>query len=179
MDWRHSPVTTPSRRRMLGLGLVLSALALGGPAARAQDELRPRKPPRFQRNAIDQDTVTLVTVTGHYPFLVDMVFNPGTPDSALRAGPPLRPDQAILYVADPVRPISVSNRGVAFATDFLFITGDGRIVQVEAGIMPDDPTVFTSWVPVKAAMQTAAGTVRRLDIAPGDDVLNEMFGRTL
>jgi uncharacterized membrane protein (UPF0127 family) len=168
-----------SRRDCLRLaGIAVTGLSLMA-AARAQTPSRGRAPPRFRRHAIDQATVTVATVTGHYPFLVDVVAYLGAPNSALRATPPLARDEGILYVADTVRLIALSNQGVPFATDLIFITGDGRIVQLRPEIMPDDPATFVSNVPVKAAMQTVAGTVQRLDMAAGDYVLNSMFGRTL
>jgi uncharacterized protein len=170
-------IGTPSRRRCLvGIGLALGGLALA-PAARAQ--LRPTPPPEFRRQSPDQETLTIVTLSGEYPFLVDILFNRGTPDSALKSRPPLQQDEAILYAVDVVRPIALSNRGVPFATDILFIAADGRIIGIHAAIMANDPAVFVSAIPVKAALQTLGGTVRRLAIRPGDHVLQPMFGRTL
>ncbi|MGH6990821.1 MAG: DUF192 domain-containing protein, partial [Stellaceae bacterium] len=125
------------------------------------------------------DTITIRTVTGNYPFLADILYNPSTPASALKARPPLARDEAVMYVVDIVRPMSLSNGGVPFATDILFVAADGRIIEVEAEILANDPTLYTARIPVKAAVQTIAGTVRRLDIRPGDHVLHPLFGRTL
>jgi uncharacterized protein len=166
-----------SRRQCLRLlGLAVGGVGLVT-TARAQNRRIP--PPHFNRQSPTQDSVTIATVTGDFRFLVDIVHNGPPPESALKSQPPLARDEGVLYVVDVVRQVSLSNRGVPFATDILFITADGRIVQVEAEIMADDPAVFTSLIPVKAALQTIGGTVRRLDIRPGDHVLHPMFGRTL
>ena len=176
----HAPpsLPSPSRRRCLGfIGLAIGGVGLVVAPARAQD--RAARPPRFERHGIDQDTLTIVTTTGEYPFLVDIIFNQEKTDSALKSRPPLRADEGILYAVDIVRPIALSNAGVPFGTDLMFITADGRIIAIDARIMANDPTVFVSSIPVKAALQCLAGTVGRFGIRPGDDVLHPMFGRTL
>jgi uncharacterized protein len=171
---------TLSRRQCLPIiGLVIGGLAFARGAA-ADDQRDPRTDKQqFQRYSIDQESMTLVTITGNYPFLVDVIMNQEKPDSAFRARAPVQPDEGMLYAYDVVRQIGISNHGVPFATDLMFITADGRIIEIHPMIMPNSDQVITSNIPVKAALQVIAGTVRRLDITPGDHVLLPLFGRTL
>lgn len=168
----------PSRRRCLAmLGAGLTGLAFARQAAAADDPRSAHE--QFDHNSVDQDVVTFVTRTGHYDFLVALVNDPGTPDSALVARRPIRRDEGILYAVDTVRPLSISNRGVPFPTDLLFVTRDGNVIEVHPSIMANDGRVITSMTPVKAALQFIAGTAARISAAPGDYVLNPLFGRTL
>ena len=75
--------------------------------------------------------------------------------------------------------MSISNQGVPFPTDLLFVSRDGRVIEVHPSIMANDSRVITSMTPVKAAFQFIAGTVARISATPGDYVLNPLFGRTL
>lgn len=167
----------PSRRDCLAvLGAGVAGLALAG-AARAADPRNDHQ--QFDRQSVDQQTVTLVTRTGHYEFLVAVIYNPGTPDSALIARRRVQPDEGILYAADHAQRLGISNQGVQFPTDLLFVARDGRVIEVDANIMANDRRVFTPTIPVKAALQVVAGTVARTSAAPGDYLLNPLFGRTL
>ena len=85
-----------------------------------------------------QITVTFVTRTGNYDFLVACVGNPGTADSALIARRRSTTGSRILYVNDYVRPLAISNQGVQFPTDLLFMARDGRVLEVHPNIMAND-----------------------------------------
>jgi uncharacterized protein len=146
--------------------------------ARADEDVR-TAPEQFHRYGIDQMTVTIVTRTGHYDFLVALVNNPGKPDSALIARRQIMRDEGILYAVDYVQRLGISNQGVQFPTDLMFMSKDGRVIEVHPTIMANDSRTITSTIPVKAALQVIAGTVARTSAAPGDYVLNPIFGRTL
>src|SRR5665213_580815 len=115
----------PTRRQFLSAIGGLSSLALAG-AARAEEDPR-NAPQQFHRYGIDQETVTIVTTTGHYDFLVAVISNPGTPDSGFMSRRAVSPDEGLLYTAQTVGPLAISNRGVPFPTDLLFISADGRV----------------------------------------------------
>lgn len=167
----------PSRRNCLALlGVGVTGLILSG-RTRAADPRNDHQ--QFDRHGIDQQTLTMVTRTGHYEFVVALVNNPGTTDSALIARRKVMPDEGILYAADYVQRLGVSNQGVQFPTDLLFVASDGRVIEVDANIMANDGRVITATIPVKAALQVIAGTVARTSAAPGDYLLNPIFGRTL
>jgi uncharacterized membrane protein (UPF0127 family) len=170
--------TMLSRRGCLALIGARGGALLLARAARADEDSRDAHQ-QFQRHGIDQQSVTIVTTTGHYDFLVDFVPSAGRPDSALIARHPVQPDEGILYTVAVVQPMAVSNRGVPFPTDLIFISRDGRIVEIHPAIMADDRRVYTSGTPVLAALQVIAGTVARIAARPGDYVLSQMFGRTL
>jgi len=170
---------TLSRRQCL----KLAGLALGG-AGLLRDAVADERPdtlesPRVQRHSVDQPQITIATATGRHTVYVDIVFDRDTSDSTLKGKRPPPPDEGVLFVVTVVRPISLSNSGVPFATDILFVTQDGRIIEIHPAIMPNDARVFTANIPVKAALQTRAGLIRSLDIVAGDHVLHKIFGRTV
>lgn len=168
-----------SRRGYLaGAGAALTGLLMPGFVSAQEDPRRAHE--LFHRYGVDQQAVTVATRTGHYDFLVAIVeTGPDHADSALIARRRLDPDEGVLYTADYVQPLGISNQGVSFPTDLLFASSDGRVIEVHAGIMANDSRVITSITPVKAAMQLIGGTVARISAAPGDHVLYPLFGRTL
>ncbi|HXE15862.1 MAG TPA: DUF192 domain-containing protein [Stellaceae bacterium] len=134
---------------------------------------------QFHRYSVDAISITFVTRTGNYDFLVAYVGNPGNADSALIARRALMPDQGVLYVNDTIRPIAISNQGVHFPTDLFFIAKDGRVLEVHPNIMANDSRAIGSEMPVKAALQVIGGTAMRVSAMPGDHLLSRIFGRTL
>jgi uncharacterized membrane protein (UPF0127 family) len=168
----------PTRRQCLFLiGAGIAGLCCAGSAAAQED---PRTAPeQFHRYGVDQQTVTLVTTIGHYEFLVGVIYNTERPDSAFIARHPVRSDEGILYLVPVVQPFGISNQGVPFPTDLIFISADGRVVQIQSSIMANDSRVYAAETPVKGALQVVAGTVTRIMAAPGDYVLSDFFGRTL
>jgi uncharacterized membrane protein (UPF0127 family) len=169
--------TMLSRRGCLSWLAGLGGLLLAGDAGAVEDARDAHQ--QFQRYGVDQATLTIVTMTGHYDFLVDFVSGAGNPDSALASRHTVQPDEGILYTVPVVQPMAISNRGVPFPTDLMFISRDGRIVAIHPAIMADDGRVYSSGIPVLAALQVIAGTVARITARPGDYVLNSLFGRTL
>ena len=146
-------------------------------AAKAQNQ--PQTSDQIDRYSVEPPTVTLVTVTGHYPFLVVVVGGPSDARSALAGRRRITSDEGILYVQDVVQRLGISNQGVPYPTDLLFASEDGQIVEVHPQIMANDSRVITSNVPVTAALQVLAGTIANTSAAPGDYLLNALFGRTL
>jgi uncharacterized protein len=168
----------PSRRDCLTMaGVLMTGLVLPG-KARADEDPR-NKHEQFRRHSVDAVNITIVTRTGHYDFLVAYVSNPGNSDSALIARRQMQPDQGILYANDFLAPLSISNQGVQFPTDLMFVARDGRVLDIHPSIMANDSRVITSSIPVKAALQVIAGTVARISATPGDHLLSSIFGRTL
>lgn len=162
--------------------LVLIGAAIAGVCGvgKAKAEEDPRTAPQqFHRYGVDQQTITLVTTTGHYDFLVAVIYNTERPESALVARHPVQSDEGILYLVPVVQPLAISNQGVPFPTDLIFISQDGRVVEIKPSIMANDSRVYTARMPVKAALQVIAGTVARITASPGDYVLSDIFGRTL
>lgn len=167
-----------SRRRYLAFaGATVGGLLMSRGASAQQDPRRAHE--LFHRYGVDQQSVTVVTRTGHYDFLVALVeTDKDHTDSVLIARRRLAPDEGILYTADYVQPLGISNQGVSFPTDLLFASSDGRVLEVHAGIMANDNRVISSMTPVKAAMQLIGGSVARISAAPGDRLLYPLFGRT-
>lgn len=167
-----------TRRRCLFLiGAAMTGL-YGATRAAAEEDPR-TAPEQFHRYGVDQQLVTIATTTGHYDFQVAIIYNAQRADSALIGRHPVQWDQGILYLVPVVQPLGISNQGVPFPTDLIFISKDGRVLQIQPSIMANDGRVYTSRMPVKAALQVIAGTVARISARPGDHVLSDAFGRTL
>ncbi len=60
--------------------------------------------------------------------------------------------------------------------DLLFINKAGRIVGINQRTVPHSLEVISSDVPIKAVLEVNAGTVARLQIQIGDQVIHGAFG---
>jgi uncharacterized membrane protein (UPF0127 family) len=62
------------------------------------------------------------------------------------------------------------------ALDMIFIRSDGSIAKIVEDTMPLSTAPIFSETPIRGVLEVAAGTVRRLGIAPGDRVAHRIFG---
>ena len=139
----------------------------------------PGRAAQLDKSLIDKVVMTIVTRTGHHEIEVEIVSNPATSDSILKDRRMIQPDQAVMYSFIPVRQIQVSTQGVPYATDLLFVSSYGKIVEVHANVMPNLPDPVTSMIPNRAAIQMIGGTIKRFGLVAGDYMLHSMFGRTV
>lgn len=67
-------------------------------------------------------------------------------------------------------------RNTVSSLDMLFINGDGTIRRVAENTVPESLAIVDSRGPVRATLELAAGTAKRLDIRVGDKVEQRIFG---
>ena len=66
-------------------------------------------------------------------------------------------------------------RNTVAPLDMVFINGDGRVRHIAENTAPQSLAIIPSQGPVRATLELAAGTARRLDIRPGDRVEQRIF----
>lgn len=71
--------------------------------------------------------------------------------------------------------VSMWMKNTYISLDMLFIRGDGRILRIAEHTEPLSTRTIPSGGPVRAVLEVAAGTARRLGIAPGDRVAFPIF----
>jgi uncharacterized membrane protein (UPF0127 family) len=68
-------------------------------------------------------------------------------------------------------------RNTVTSLDMVFINPDGTIRRVAENTVPESLAIVASGGPVRATLELAAGTARRLNIHAGDKVEQRIFQR--
>jgi len=124
--------------------------------------------------------LTLVTHSGRYDFVVKVADDPIKSKLGLRYQNNVPPDGGMLFPTNVGNPgeLKIVTQGLMLTTDILFISDDGRVVELHPWVKPNSADVV-SMMPVAAALQLAGGTISRLGITFGDRVLSSMFHQTI
>lgn len=150
-------------RRLLLLMLLL-APSLGFAQTAAQPEL-PKEP------------LTIVTKGGaRHAFQVEMAIQPEQQTVGLMFRRAVAPDGGMLFDWGAPRDSTMWMRNTVSSLDMLFINEDGTVRRVVENTVPESLAIIESRGPVRATLELAAGTARRLDIHAGDRVEQRIFG---
>jgi uncharacterized membrane protein (UPF0127 family) len=156
-----------SRRAALGLTGGVVWVALLGRGAMAQAVI------------FDTTQVTLVTRSGRYDFALKVADSPVKTQLGLRYQNSVPPDGGMMFASSVNNPVvKVVTQGLMLTTDILFISPDGRVVELHPWVQPNSTDVVST-LPVAAALQLAGGTISRIGITFGDRVLNGMFHQSM
>jgi uncharacterized membrane protein (UPF0127 family) len=159
------------RRLFLALPALVIAPALVGvmsPEALAQTGPQPRLP-----------TEKLVIVTRdrtRHDFLVEMAISAEDQTIGLMFRPEVKPDEGMLFDWGAPRESTMWMRNTISSLDMVFIAADGRIHRIAERAVPLSLATIESRGPVRATLELAAGTAERLNLRPGDKVLQRIFG---
>ena len=147
---------------------LLTVLALTPLAARAQTAAQPELP---------KERLTIVTRDGaRHDFNVEMALTPQQQETGLMFRPTVPPDGGMLF--DWGRPIDSTMwmRNTIAPLDMVFLNADGTVHRVEENTVPQSLSIIDSKGQVRATLELAAGTAKRLGIRPGDKVEAKIFG---
>ncbi len=153
------------RSGLLSAWLVLSAAVAALPAAAQTGQ-------SFERSTLVVETAQ----GGRYPFTVELAVTEAQQAQGLMHRQSLAPDAGMLFLFDPVRPVSFWMRNTLISLDMLFIEPDGRIAGIARRTTPLSEAPVPSGRPVRAVLEINGGLAAMLGIAPGDRVVHEAFG---
>jgi uncharacterized membrane protein (UPF0127 family) len=167
----------PRMRRRLFLALpALVAPILGAvtiPAAFTQPALAQTGPqPR-----LPTEKLVIVTRDGtRHDFTVEMALSAEHQTIGLMFRPEVKPDEGMLFDWGAPRDSAMWMRNTITALDMVFINADGTIRRIAERTVPLSLATVESRGPVRATLELAAGTAERLNLHPGDKVLQRIFG---
>ncbi len=151
-----------TRRSVLAALAVLVALP-----AWAQTGPQPELP---------KEALTVVTRAGaRHVFNVEMALQPDQQSVGLMFRPSVPADGGMLFDWGTPRDSTMWMRNTISSLDMLFINADGTIRRVVENTVPESLAIIESRGPVRATLELAAGTARRLDIPAGDRVESRLF----
>jgi uncharacterized membrane protein (UPF0127 family) len=147
--------------------LLAAALALAPLAASAQTAAQPELP---------KEKLTIVTRDGvRHEFNVEMALTPEQQTVGLMFRKSVPPDGGMLFDWSSPRDSTMWMRNTVAPLDMLFIGADGTITHIAENTVPESLAMIGSGGQVRATLEVAAGTARRLGIHVGDKVEQRIF----
>lgn len=152
------------RRALIAL---LATLPL---AAHAQTTAQPELP---------KERLVIVTKDGaRHEFNVEMALSPEQQTVGLMFRTSVPADGGMLFDWGVPRDSTMWMRNTVSPLDMLFINDDGTIRRIAEDTVPQSLAMIESRGPVRATLELAAGTAKRLGIRVGDRVEQRMFDAT-
>jgi len=151
---------------------LLALLALAPLAVRAQ----PAEPTGPQPE-LPKEKLAIVSRDGvRHDFNVEMAMSPEQQTVGLMFRPTVPPDGGMLFDWGAPRDSQMWMRNTVAPLDMVFINADGTIRSIAENTVPQSLAIIDSRGPVRATLELAAGTTKRLNIRVGDKVIQRIFG---
>jgi uncharacterized membrane protein (UPF0127 family) len=152
------------KRRLFVLALTAVPLL-----AHAQTAAQPELP---------KEKLTIITRDGQrHEFNVEMALTPEQQTVGLMFRKEVPADGGMLFDWGTPRDSTMWMRNTVSPLDMLFINADGTIRRIAENTVPESLATIDSGGPVRATLELAAGTARRLGIHVGDKVEQRIFDR--
>jgi uncharacterized protein len=146
--------------------LLFVAVLAGGPAD-AQTGPQPR---------LRTTPLVLTTVTGQHRFTVEMALTDEQRAIGLMFRENVPADEGMLFDFGRDDVVAMWMRNTIVSLDMVFIRADGTVAHVAERTTPQSLDIVSSRTPVRAVLELAAGTARRIGLRPGDRARNVIFG---
>jgi uncharacterized membrane protein (UPF0127 family) len=158
-----------ARRTLLGS----TAALLAPTAARAQEQEEPMGP----QPELPKEKLVIVTKDGtRHDFQVEVARTLEQQRVGEMFRTQIPADQGMLFDWGVVRESDMWMRNTLVPLDMLFIGPHGTIRHIAEDTVPHSEAIIPSGGPVRATLEVAGGTAKRLGIVVGDKVLNPVFG---
>ena len=155
-------------RRFLFALLMVAPLMAVSPDTDAQTTAQPELP---------KEPLSITTRDGkRHDFQVEMAVTPEQQRVGLMFRPSVPADGGMLFDWGAPQDSGMWMRNTVSSLDMLFINADGTIRRVAEDTVPGSLATIESRGPVRATLELAAGTAKRLDIRVGDKVQQRIFG---
>jgi uncharacterized membrane protein (UPF0127 family) len=126
--------------------------------------------------AADMNTVEIATKTGVHFFSVELAVNDEQRARGLMFRKELPEGKGMLFDFQTEQDVAFWMKDTYIPLDMIFIRANGRILRIAANTTPLSTQTVPSGGPVRAVLEVAGGTARRLGIEPGDRVAHPFFG---
>lgn len=132
--------------------------------------------PGAQLATYEKSELAIETSGAAHRFKVEMAVTPEQKTQGLMFRTSLPADAGMLFDYQQPQPVSMWMRNTLIPLDMVFISADGRIVNIRERAVPHSLESIPSAGPVRAVLELNGGTVARLGIKPGDRVRHPIFG---
>ena len=125
--------------------------------------------------AIEQQVVEIATRTGVHVFSIELAATEEERARGLMYRQQLPEEHGMLFDFEREEPVAMWMHDTYIPLDMIFIRGDGRILRIAERTQPLSDRIIPSGGPVRAVLEVAGGTAKRLGIAPGDRIGHPIF----
>ncbi len=153
---------------------LLGVLALG--AALVPVIGRGQEPTKAQPELAKQKLVIIGHDGTQHVFNVEIARTDEEQTTGLMFRPSVPADGGMLFVWPQAQESRMWMRNTIAALDMVFINADGTIRHITEDTVPQSLAIIDSHGPVRATLELAAGTAKRLDLRVGDKVLAAALG---
>jgi hypothetical protein len=123
----------------------------------------------------DMQSLEIVSKTGVHPFKVEMAVTPEEQAKGLMFRKSVPEGTGMLFDFKEERPLTFWMKNTYVSLDMIFIRSNGTILRIAQNTTPLSEKMVPSGGPARAVLEVAAGTARKLGIAPGDRVAHPIF----
>ena len=110
-----------------------------------------------------------------YRFEIELAVTPEEQARGLMHREEMAADAGMLFLFEPIRPVSFWMKNTLISLDMLFVDTEGRIVNIGERTEPLSLDSVPSDGPVRAVLEINGGLSAQLGIRPGDKVVHDAF----
>jgi uncharacterized membrane protein (UPF0127 family) len=126
--------------------------------------------------ACRDDVVDLRGPGGMARFTVEIADEPEERARGLMFREDMPDSHGMLFVFDPVQPVSFWMRNTPMSLDLLFVNADGTVRRVTEDAVPFSEETMPSGGPVRAVLEIKAGMAERYGLEEGTEMRHPAFG---
>jgi uncharacterized protein len=127
--------------------------------------------------AAEQQTLEIASKTGVHVFSVELAVTEEERAHGLMFRRSVPEFYGMLFDFKRDQPVSMWMKNTYVSLDMIFIQGDGRIRHIAENTETESEKIIPSGGPVRAVLEVAAGTAKKLGIEPGDRVATPILRR--
>jgi uncharacterized membrane protein (UPF0127 family) len=125
----------------------------------------------------EQQTLKITSKTGVHVFAVELAVTAEETQRGLMFRRSVPEFTGMLFDFETESPRAMWMKNTYVSLDMIFIQGDGRIRSIAENTVPESEKIIRSRGPVRAVLEVAGGTARKLGIRPGDQVDSPILHR--
>lgn len=120
---------------------------------------------------LDEIPLEVVTVTGRFPFIVEVARTGEEQAQGLMGRPPLPPDRGMIFPMRPARWASFWMKDTPSPLDIVFIAPGGQVIRVAEMTEPYSLDPIDSGGPVEAVLEIRGGRAAEIGLVAGSRVI--------
>jgi uncharacterized membrane protein (UPF0127 family) len=126
-------------------------------------------------SSAELQNLEIVSKSGVHVFSVELAVTDEERARGLMFRRELADGRGMLFDFKTDGPVSMWMKDTYIPLDMIFIRADGRIARIAENTEPLSTRIVSSGGVVRAVLEVAGGTAKKLGIAPGDRVAHPMF----